>query len=218
MVSKQLLTFKERPVHKTKRGDENVSTTVLLRKDRIVRMTIEVMNEQGVQAVSTKEIARREGITEGTIYKHFPQKKDLIISVLNYYEQIGQEIFDTIDALDRSPTQKILSLVEKTATCYEENPEITAISQGFNELYYNQLLEMDIKRILQKRDDYVIGLLQNAKSQKEIKNELDIFLMSGILIGTFRESCLQWRMRNYDFSLRERCILQTELLLNAFRT
>jgi len=45
----------------------------------VVRAAVELFSEKGYAATSTKEIAKGAGVAEGTIFKQYPTKKDLIL-------------------------------------------------------------------------------------------------------------------------------------------
>jgi len=45
----------------------------------VVRAAVELFSEKGYAATSTREIAKRAGVAEGTIFKQYPTKKDLIL-------------------------------------------------------------------------------------------------------------------------------------------
>jgi len=45
----------------------------------IVKAALELFSERGYAATSTREIAKKAGVAEGTIFKRFPTKKDLIL-------------------------------------------------------------------------------------------------------------------------------------------
>jgi len=45
----------------------------------IIRAAVELFSEKGYAATSTREIARRAGVAEGTIFKQYPTKKDLML-------------------------------------------------------------------------------------------------------------------------------------------
>ena len=52
-------------------------------RDRIVAAAIAAFEEQGYDAVTTAVIARRAGIGVGTLYAYFPDKKKLMLEVLD---------------------------------------------------------------------------------------------------------------------------------------
>ncbi|MGE5381016.1 MAG: TetR/AcrR family transcriptional regulator [Methylocystaceae bacterium] len=47
----------------------------------IIKTAIELFSEKGYSATTTKEIAQRTGVSEGTIFKHYATKKDLMLSI-----------------------------------------------------------------------------------------------------------------------------------------
>ncbi|EUJ23817.1 TetR family transcriptional regulator [Listeria grandensis FSL F6-0971] len=48
---------------------------------KIVAAAIELFAERGFAATSTSEIAKRAGVAEGTIFRHYKTKKDLLTSI-----------------------------------------------------------------------------------------------------------------------------------------
>jgi AcrR family transcriptional regulator len=52
------------------------------KQQRILEAAVEVFAERGFAGASTNEIAKRAGVAEGTIFKHYKTKKDLLIGVV----------------------------------------------------------------------------------------------------------------------------------------
>ena len=48
----------------------------------IIEAAVELLGERGIDGATTAEIARRAGVTEKTLFRYFPSKKDLIKRVL----------------------------------------------------------------------------------------------------------------------------------------
>ena len=47
----------------------------------VIKAAVELFSEKGYAATSTREIALRAGVSEGTIFKHYPTKKELMLSI-----------------------------------------------------------------------------------------------------------------------------------------
>ena len=52
-------------------------------KSNILKAAAELFTERGYHRTTTKAIARASGLSEGAIYHHFDNKRDLLIGVLN---------------------------------------------------------------------------------------------------------------------------------------
>jgi AcrR family transcriptional regulator len=49
---------------------------------KIIEAAVEIFAEKGFAATSTNEIAQKAGVAEGTIFRHYRTKKDLLISIV----------------------------------------------------------------------------------------------------------------------------------------
>lgn len=52
------------------------------KQQRIILSAIESFAEKGYSATSTNEIARKAGVAEGTIFRHYKTKKDLLLAIV----------------------------------------------------------------------------------------------------------------------------------------
>lgn len=53
------------------------------KQKRIVEAAIEIFTEKGYSASSTSEIASKAGVAEGTIFRHYKTKKELLFSIVS---------------------------------------------------------------------------------------------------------------------------------------
>ncbi|MTI47625.1 TetR/AcrR family transcriptional regulator [Sporosalibacterium faouarense] len=49
---------------------------------KIVEAAIQVFSEKGFSGASTSEIAKKAGVAEGTVFRHFKTKKELLLSIV----------------------------------------------------------------------------------------------------------------------------------------
>ena len=73
------------------------------RKDRIILTAIEIINELGIQGLSTREIARRQEISEGTLFRHYKSKNDIILAVLDDFSKYDADIFHSVELKKLKP-------------------------------------------------------------------------------------------------------------------
>ncbi|PLR96553.1 TetR/AcrR family transcriptional regulator [Bacillus sp. T33-2] len=53
------------------------------KQKKVMIAAIEIFAEKGYSATSTSEIAKKAGVAEGTIFRHYKTKKDLLISIVS---------------------------------------------------------------------------------------------------------------------------------------
>jgi AcrR family transcriptional regulator len=63
-----------------KLNDEEIKITE--KQSKILQAAIEAFSEKGFAATSTSEIAQKAGVAEGTIFRHYKTKKELLFSIV----------------------------------------------------------------------------------------------------------------------------------------
>ncbi len=189
--------------------------SLLHRKEQLVITAVDIINELGIQGLSTREIARRLGVSEATLFRHFKSKNELIAAVLDYFTQFDEDIIQTIKLKQLPPKEAIIFMVSSYAEYYENYPAITSIMQLFDVLRYETELTKKIKDIVSKRTALVMELIRDAQKAGEINPALDCTCITDIITGFIREICLNWRIGNYEFSFRKQIMDTLELVLSS---
>lgn len=100
-------------------------------KDKIFDTALDLFSKKGYDSVSVRTIASKVGIKESSIYNHYSSKKDILMSILNYFEKYFKG-----NPLDDENIRKLL----------EENPE-EFYHQG-SEMFKQQIFEEKILKIM----------------------------------------------------------------------
>lgn len=186
------------------------------KRERILFTTIDVIDEYGIHAVSTKEIARRQGISESTIFKYFPRKVDLFEAVLDFSSQFDMDLFETTKLRGMKPKEAIIFYIDSISSNYENYPAITAITQSYDILRYEARLEEKVKNITDSRTDFIKGMIEESRVKGEIPKNVESEELAGILLSTVSGICLNWRISRYAFPLRKKIIHSIEMILDIF--
>ena len=186
-------------------------------KESLILSMIEVISEKGLQGLTTREVAKRQGISESTIFKHYKSKNELILAVLDYFSQYDQAIINSMGLKKFKPIEAITYFVEAYVTYYENYPEITAITLSYEELMHEVELSDLVKRIFTKRINTIQSLIEDAQRQNEIPKDVDPESMADLIIGLERVVILRWRLGDYSFSLKEHTLTALKMLLDVFK-
>lgn len=187
---------------------------ILHRKDRLIITTLDVIDEIGIMNLSTREIASREGVSEATLFRHYKNKNDLLMSVLDTFTKFDNDLYQTTMLKNLSPLDSIRFLINSLATFYENYPAITVITQLMDTLRYEPELEEKVRSIVFLRSQFFEKLIDEAKKCNEIREDVNTENAADVISGTFREICLKWRL-NRNFSLKDRIISSTNAILNS---
>ena len=59
-------------------------------KDKIFDVALDLFSKKGYDSVSIRTIASEVGIKESSIYNHYSSKKEILMSILKYFEEYFQ--------------------------------------------------------------------------------------------------------------------------------
>jgi len=88
------------------------------KKEKILNAALELFAKEGFHATSTSKIAKKAGVSEGLIFRHFSNKEGLRDAILKYGEEKAKLIFADI-VFENEPKkviEKTINLSKKVAS------------------------------------------------------------------------------------------------------
>jgi AcrR family transcriptional regulator len=84
-------------------------------RDRLVVAAVELFNEQGYDATTVAQIAVRAGVTKSTFFRHFPDKRELLVAGQEALCQMLAEGIAEAPA-DATPLQAVAAGLERASS------------------------------------------------------------------------------------------------------
>lgn len=190
--------------------------SLLNRREGIIISTIETLNDVGIQNLSTKLIAKREGVSEGTLFRHFKNKTEIMIAVIDHFSQFDNAIMETSINRKLSPIETIKYFVCSYAEYYENYPAITVVVQAYDSLMCDAELSDKVRAIIIKRSDFILKTINDAQENGTIKANINSELLENLITGGSIDICLKWRMAKFNFSIKDRTLKMLDMLLDSF--
>ncbi len=189
---------------------------ILDRKDSLILTAIEVLDQLGIQGLSTREIAKRQGVSEATIFRHYSKKSHLIIAMLDFDSKYDLDIITSIRMKNLKLRTAIVYFVNSYAEYYENYPAVTAVSQTYNDLACDPLYAEKVKKSFFTKIFFLQDIILEAQKAGEINKSIDSKNFSYLIWGSFMSICQNWRFNKYNFSLKECTISTLEMTLDSF--
>ena len=184
------------------------------RKDSIILAVIDIINESGVQGLSTKEIAAKQGISESLLYKHFKSLDEVLVAVIQYYSRFDTMIMNAVQNRDISCKEKILEFTKSFVELYESYPALAAIILNYETLmHYGHTRDMVID-IINKRTDFVTQVLETGLRVGEFEKYYTAQELTDIVMGTIRTMILRWKMSGHSYPLKADLLITIKKVLD----
>lgn len=86
-------------------------TGTIQRQEEILKAALKIFSQKGFKGATTREIAEEAGVAEGTIFRYFKTKKEILFSLLEPY--IVKTLADTIEEVSGENDEVILKAILK---------------------------------------------------------------------------------------------------------
>jgi len=142
-----------------------------IRQEQIKQAVLDIIYNDGLKNLSTRNLAKRIGMSEGSIFRHFSTKQDIILSII---KDVQTDFIGSLRSVANSnvePEERLNHFLHETVTYLTKNKGITMLM--FSEASHN--------------NDVVLkdSLLQIFNNQKKLVSKI---ILDGIAIGKWDES------------------------------
>ena len=152
------------------------------RVDEILLAAREVLSEKGYEPTAVAEIARRLGVVEGTVYKYFATKRELLLKVLEtWYEEMFGDYTRELAALS-SHRARLHRLIWRHLRSVRDYPRLCRLM--FREVQSERDYRGTVLHDLNRR--YTLLLVQavdDGVSAGEFRSDIPPALLRSMIYG-----------------------------------
>lgn len=178
---------------------------------RIINSAITLFAEKGFNDTSMLEIAQKAGVAEGTVYEYFQNKENLLISIP--YEKLTR-LYETVGGI--SVENKIKNAITRIFEFYHEEKDYATIlvlmlrtNKNFHRSKSNEILD--------KLFEIIADAIEQGKSEKIFKKDLDMDICRALLFGTLEHIMIPWIIFDRHYDMRALGLEVSNLFLKAIR-
>lgn len=191
----------------------SIRETTEVRQLQITEAALQIIGQKGINGATTAEIASVVGISEGNIYRHFKNKEEIFIAVI---EKIGKDLESLLDAVSEidAPLQKLAEIFKRHLSYIEEHIGIPRIIFSEEVLVLNKNLRTKVRHNISQYSRGVCSIISEAQEAGIINRKLDPGVVTSMFIGTINFTAIQWVMNDFSPALTA----EVETLWGTFQT
>lgn len=168
-------------------------------RDAIVKGTTKLLSRKEFSEVTTRSIAETAAISEATLFRYFPRKEDILVSILKNVAAGFFEEIETVVELVDGPAEKLLALSRAHARFGARNREIFAILQ--RECSYlgkkDPVCTEGLQRFLTKLTELIQSGVRAGVFRRDLDLEIATLAFHGVIHTVMMEERLM-RKKPYD--------------------
>jgi AcrR family transcriptional regulator len=183
-----------------KKGVAKVNTEV--RREQIRQATFNIIADQGVKGLTISAIARKVGVSEANIYRHFKNKKDILTNAVESIDEgLMQNIKNVINTKIKDPVKQLKKLFKLHLEYIEANKGIPHIV--FSEELHKG--DPDLRnKLMSTINTYAQEmelLIKQGQKDGTIKMGIDTHALSFTIIGMIQISTMVWSLNKFSSPL-----------------
>jgi len=188
------------------------------RQSEIIRVAVDLAADKGVDSVTTQEMADAMHLTQGAIFRHFATKNDIWVAVIEWVRERLMKVLDKAAADATDPLDAIERMFSAHITFVSKHPAIPRLL--FSELLHkkNSKLRQLIEGIISGYETKISGLLEAAKSQSLVSDDLDSQSAAVLYIGMIQGLVMQSSIFGGKRSLQHQAEKTFPIFLHGIKT
>lgn len=161
------------------------------RRIETVRALIALAAEQNPTDITTAAVAKRIGLTQGALFRHFPSKDAILKAVM---EWVADRLLARIDRAAQTATSPITALEAVFMTHIDfvvEHPGVPRMLIGELQRSEDTVAKRMVRTLLRGYTERLIRLMELGKRQGQLDPDLDTAVAATLFIGTIQGLVMQ---------------------------
>ena len=187
------------------------------RQQEIVAAVLALARERGPDAITTQAIADRMAVTQGALFRHFPDKEAIWIVVFVWVRESLGAVLEKAVAKAGSPLANIEAVFLAHVAFIAANPGVARVM--FHELQYpgDSPVRAEVRAMITAYRKRLASLFAQARAAGELPADLDTALAPVLFIGAVQGLVIQSALAGDEAGMNKRARQLFPLLLDGYR-
>ncbi len=174
-----------------------------VRQRQIIDASLEIIAEKGVSGLTTGEVAKRVGFSEAALFRHFPNKLEILkATMISVHEALISEI-NIIVAAKNGPLTKLEDILRLQLSFIEKN-------RGMPRILFSDELHLgdtELRETIVKRHrnymEIIKSVMREAISAGIFRADLDVDMAARAFFGMIQTAVFNCSLNGFKTGLGE---------------
>lgn len=173
------------------------------RQKEIVEASILLLSEGGIQALTTKNLAAALKLSEPALYRHFKNKRDILLAILKFFQGNQKAMYARIAAAGDPPLRILERIIEEVFRGFAAKPALATVIFAEGMFQNDTRLSALLYSIMDERKDQFAALIGASQARGEIRKDIDRGQLALLAMGSMRLLVTRWRLSGFAFDLKK---------------
>ena len=173
------------------------------RSEQIVDVSIEILSQGGIAALTIKSLAKNVGVTEPALYRHFESKTDILVAILKRLETNMQRLFEQSLNREDGVLDQIQIVYRRVFQNFSAEPAMAAVVFSEEMFRHDPRLAEQVSCIMDTVRGHILRLLRSQKGRAECRRDVPAKDLVRVIMGSLRFLVTRWRLSGHAFDLEK---------------
>ena len=173
------------------------------RQQEIISTALDLISEKGIQGLTIKNLSKKLGITEPAIYRHFENKIQILIALLDLLKKNTSVIFEAELNSDETAVLKVERLFDKHFKSFAEMPSLASVVFSEEMFRNEEKLTNKISEVIEANNKTLLTILRQGQQNNEIRSDIDAEHLVIFIMGALRLFVKKWQFAKFTFDLQK---------------
>jgi AcrR family transcriptional regulator len=161
------------------------------RQTQIIETVIALAAQHSPGQITTQEIANVIGVTQGALFRHFPNKESIWLAAIEWVEN---ELLTTLEATAKQAANPMDGLRQ----VFFRHVDFVIARPGVPRLVFNELqqpadsaIKAAVRKLLQRYRQLISGLIVAAAADNEINRNINVSAAATLFLGSIQGLVMQ---------------------------
>jgi len=188
------------------------------RREEIIRVTLELAAKQGVDDVTTQDMAQAMGVTQGAVFRHFPSKNAIWLAVMQWVRDRLVTVLSRAASQGHDPLDALQRMFFAHIDFIASHPAIPRVLMSEHLHGRSTALRQLVTEVMLGYEAKIAGLLADAQAQGLARADLDAHAAATLYIGMIQGLVLQTSILRGQRTLAAEAARTFPVFLQAVRS
>lgn len=163
------------------------------RRQRIVEAALDLLADTPPEELSTRKIARRVGVSQPALFRHFRSRDQILIAVVEESQAAMGRVAEEVLGRESGAEARLMAMARALLLHVEHHPGLPRLL--FADAFPgNRPARAALKRLLSMQQKLFAELVRQGQTEGALDATLDASLAATALIGLLQGHVLQWQI------------------------
>jgi|SRR5690554_3424219 AcrR family transcriptional regulator len=173
------------------------------RQEEFLQAAINLVGREGFSKLTIRNIAEEVGLKEGSVYRHFPSKFELLKALLHNLEEKLTPQFDKLYAQELDSIKRLEAFITGIFSEFEKNPTFASLVFSEEIFHLEAGLLEELQRISSEKIDKLSRFFAGLQEDHRCRTDIEPRELAMVTLGTIKLTITRIRINPEGSDLKD---------------